>query len=309
MRHLPVFFDLNGARVLLVGSGPMALAQHLLHWWKRPKANASAHASARHEQTGSVSLVGAGPGDPDLLTLKALQELQTADVIFHDDLVPQAIIDRARGDAEVHAIGRRKGKPGIGQDAVIERMIAAAREGKRVVRLKGGDPMIFGRGGEEVEALRDAGIDVSVVPGITAALGGTAEWELPLTYRNVASRVIFLTAHRALEEAALGRQELRNPETTLVIYMGLSSADEIRSGLLAAGRDPSTPAAVLTRATWEDSQAVAGVLDQLPRLAGEAGEGPGLIVVGDVVRHSKIWPQAAYVSETDLRAHRIRVAA
>ena len=147
-------------------------------------------------------LVGAGPGDPDLLTLRALHALQGADVIFYDELVTPQILDRARRDAEQVFVGKRRGQPGIGQDEINRRLVEAARQGRNVVRLKGGDPFIFGRGGEELEHLRAADVAVVVVPGVTAALGCAAEAGLPLTFRNEASRLSPVTAHHADEAAS-----------------------------------------------------------------------------------------------------------
>lgn len=238
---------------------------------------------------GTVALVGAGPGDPDLLTIKALRALQDADVIFHDDLVSTDILDRARRDAMRVPVGRRRGQPGIGQDEINRRLIEAAREGKRVVRLKGGDPFIYGRGGEEMDALRDAGIPYTIVPGITSALGAAAEFELPLTYRHEALRVAFITAHRADEALTIDWTGFADEKTTLVIYMGIASADAVQKGLMQAGRDPQTPAGVFARATRPGSAAFLGTIENIPALAAKAGDGPALLVVGDVVRRSKPW--------------------
>src|ERR1700716_3372480 len=154
-----------------------------------PDASAFAGALTSGHAEGRVTLVGAGPGDPDLLTIKALRALQDADVVFYDELVSSEILDRARRDAARVAVGRRVGTPGIGQDAINKLLIDAARAGQRVVRLKGGDPFIFGRGGEEIEALREAGVAYSVVPGITAGLGAAAQFEVPLTFRHEALRI------------------------------------------------------------------------------------------------------------------------
>jgi uroporphyrin-III C-methyltransferase/precorrin-2 dehydrogenase/sirohydrochlorin ferrochelatase len=165
-----------------------------------------------------------------------------------------------------------------------------------VVRLKGGDPFVFGRGGEELEYFRAAGVPISIIPGISSALGCAAEAELPLTFRNVATKLTFITAHRA-DSGEVDWKGLADPETTLVIYMGLANAASIRDGLAKAGRDPATPAAVLSRATWEDSRSVAGRLDALPALAARVGEGPALIVIGEVVRYSAPWRAAAALKE------------
>jgi uroporphyrin-III C-methyltransferase/precorrin-2 dehydrogenase/sirohydrochlorin ferrochelatase len=240
-------------------------------------------------RTGTVFLVGAGPGDPDLLTLRALHVLQDADIVFHDELVTDEILDRARRDARRVFVGKRRGQPGIGQ-AEINRLLAqAAREGKQVVRLKSGDPFVFGRGGEELEYLRDAEIPVIVVPGITAALGCAAEVGLPLTFRNESSRLTFITAHRADAAATIDWSSLADEEATLVVYMGLASAAAVRDGLIGAGRRASTPAAVIARGTRVDSQTLVGSLDDLPELAAAIGEGPALLVVGEVVRRSQPW--------------------
>jgi uroporphyrin-III C-methyltransferase / precorrin-2 dehydrogenase / sirohydrochlorin ferrochelatase len=244
----------------------------------------------------TVFLVGAGPGDPDLLTLRALHALADADVVFYDELVTAAVLDRARRDAEQVFVGKRRGEAGIGQDEINRRLVAAARAGRRVVRLKGGDPFIFGRGGEELEYLRAAGVPVIVVPGVTAALGCAAEAGLPLTFRNEASKLAFITAQRAEEAAAIDWSSLTDRQTTLVVYMGLASAAAVRDGLIAAGRDGETPAAVLARGTRPDSQAAVGRLDELAALASEVGEGPAILVIGEVVARSTPW-RAAHVEK------------
>ena len=202
--------------------------------------------------TGTVFLVGAGPGDPDLLTLRALQVLQDADIVFHDELVTDAVLDRVRRDAKRVFVGKRRGEPGIGQDEINRRLVDAAQAGRKVVRSKGGDAFVFGRGGEEIERLREQNIPIVIVPGITAALGCAAEAELPLTFRNEATRLSFVTAHRADEAAAVDWSGLSGKETTVVVYMGLASAAAVRDGLIKAGRDPATPAAVLARGTRPD---------------------------------------------------------
>jgi uroporphyrin-III C-methyltransferase/precorrin-2 dehydrogenase/sirohydrochlorin ferrochelatase len=240
----------------------------------------------------TVFLVGAGPGDPDLLTLRALHVLSDADVVFYDELVTEGVLDRARRDAERVFVGKRRGEPGIGQDEINRRLADAARAGRRVVRLKGGDPFIFGRGGEELEYLRRADVPVVVVPGISAALGCAAESGLPLTFRNEASTLTFMTAHRAEDAAAIDWSGAADGQTTVVVYMGLASAAVVRDWLIAAGRDPATPAAVLARGTRADSQAAVGRLDGLPGLAAEVGEGPAILVIGEVVARSAPWRAA-----------------
>jgi uroporphyrin-III C-methyltransferase/precorrin-2 dehydrogenase/sirohydrochlorin ferrochelatase len=256
-------------------------------------ADPSAFAGAQAGQAaGRVTLVGAGPGDPDLLTVKALRALQDADIIFYDELVSPEILDRARRDAARVPVGRRVGKPGIGQDAINTLLIDAAKAGQRAVRLKGGDPFIFGRGGEEVEALREAGVAYSVIPGITAGLGAAAESEVPLTFRNEALRITFLTAHKAKDAETVDWTTLTDQKMTVVVYMGMTAAPAIRAGLLAAGRSPQTPVGVFARATRPDSQAVVGALDDLPALVREIDGGPAILVIGDVVAHSAVWRKA-----------------
>src|ERR1700716_701835 len=254
-------------------------------------ADASAFAGARAsgEVEGRVTLVGAGPGDPDLLTIKALRALQDADIVFYDELVSPEILDRARRDAARVPVGRRVGKPGIGQAAINRLLIEAAKSGQRVVRLKGGDPFVFGRGGEEVEALRDAGVAYSVIPGITAGFGAAAEFEVPLTFRHEALRITFLTAHKAKDAESVDWSTLTDEKMTVVVYMGMTAAPAIRAGLLAAGRSPQTPVGVFARATRPDSQAIVGTLDELPALVRQIDGGPAILIIGDVVAHSAPW--------------------
>src|SRR3954463_511452 len=255
-------------------------------------ASAFAGAQQTGQGEGSVTLVGAGPGDPDLLTLTALRALQDADIIFYDELVSAEVLDRARRDASRVAVGRRVGKPGIGQAAINRLMIEAARNGQRAVRLKGGDPFVFGRGGEEIEALREAGVAYSVIPGITAGLGAAAESEVPLTFRGEALRITFLTAHKAKDAEAVDWSTLTDSKMTVVVYMGMTAAPAIRAGLLAAGRSPQTPVGVFARATRPDSQGVVGALKNPPALVREIDGGPAILVIGDVVAHSLGWREA-----------------
>ncbi len=238
---------------------------------------------------GKVTLVGAGPGDPDLLTVKALRALQDADVVFYDELVSPEILDRARRDAARVPVGRRVGKPGIGQDAINGLLIEAAKSGQRAVRLKGGDPFVFGRGGEEIEALRQAGVAYSVIPGITAGLGAAAQFEVPLTFRHEALRITFLTAHKAKDAEAVDWSTLTDEKMTIVVYMGVTAAPSVRAGLLAAGRSPQTPVGVFARVTRPDAQAAVGTLDGLPDLVERIDGGPAILIIGDVVAHSAPW--------------------
>ena len=255
-----------------------------------PSAFAGANDQGKAE--GRVTLVGAGPGDPDLLTVKALRALQDADVVFYDELVSPEILDRARRDASRIPVGRRVGKPGIGQDATNRLMIEAAKSGQRAVRLKGGDPFIFGRGGEEIEALRGAGVAYSVIPGITAGLGAAAQFEAPLTYRHEALRITFLTAHKARDAEIVDWSTLTDTKMTVIVYMGMTAAPSVRSGLLAAGRSPQTPVDIFARVTRPDAQAVVGTLEHLPSLVERIDGGPAILVIGDVVTHSAPWRQS-----------------
>ena len=252
-------------------------------------ASAFAGASMSGQAEGRVTLVGAGPGDPDLLTIKALRALQDADIVFYDELVSSEILDRARRDASRVPVGRRVGKPGIGQDAINRLLIEAAKSGQRAVRLKGGDPFVFGRGGEEVEALREAGVAYSVVPGITAGLGAAAQFEVPLTFRHEARRITFLTAHKAKDADAVDWSALTDEKMTVVVYMGMTAAQSVRAGLLAAGRSPQTPVGVFARVTRPDAQAAVGTLNELPSLVEKIDGGPAVLIIGDVVAHSAPW--------------------
>jgi len=252
-------------------------------------ASAFAGASMSGQAEGRVTLVGAGPGDPDLLTIKALRALQDADIVFYDELVSPEILDRARRDASRVPVGRRVGKPGIGQDAINRLLIEAARSGQRAVRLKGGDAFVFGRGGEEVEALREAGVAYSVVPGITAGLGAAAQFEVPLTFRHEALRITFLTAHKAKDADAVDWSVLTDEKMTVVVYMGMTAAQSVRAGLLAAGRSPQTPVGVFARVTRPNAQAAVGTLNELPSLVEKIDGGPAVLIIGDVVAHSAPW--------------------
>jgi len=262
--------------------------------------SAFAGASRDGAVKGHVTLVGAGPGDPDLLTVKALRALQDADVVFYDELVSPEILDRIRRDASRAPVGRRIGKPGIGQDATNKLLVEAARAGQRAVRLKGGDPFIFGRGGEEIEYLRDAGVSYSVIPGITAGLGAAAMFETPLTYRGEALRITFLTAHKEKDADKVDWSVLTDVKMTVVVYMGMTAAPAIREGLIKAGRSPQTPVGVFARVTRPDAQAAVGTLDNLPSLVAQIERGPAILIIGDVVAHSAPWRAAninAFVSD------------
>lgn len=246
---------------------------------------------------GVVHLVGAGPGDPELLTLKALRVLQDADVVVHDQLVPPAILDRARRDAERINVGKRRGDHSVPQDQIADLLIAEARNGRRVVRLKGGDPFVFGRGGEELDAVRRAGVHVSVVPGVTAALGCAASAGIPLTLRDQAQAVTFVTAETRSGGAAADWSALAAVNHTLVVYMGVAGAGDVQTRLLDAGLDARTPVAVVERGTLSDQRVLTGRLDGLADLVRrEAVASPALLIIGETAawaRASAAFAEAA----------------
>lgn len=231
---------------------------------------------------GEVTLVGAGPGDAGLLTLKGLQAIQQADVVFYDALISEQILALVRRDADKILVGKRAGKLSITQEQINALLVSYAQQGKRVVRLKGGDPFVFGRGGEELQALQQANIPFSVVPGVTAAVGATAYAGIPLTHRDYAQSVIFITGHRQANGKPLAWHSLAQPNTTLVIYMGTLKAQEIQTQLLTHGRTTDTPIAVISQGTLSQQHTQIGTLENLAQLA-EQAEKPALLVIGEVV--------------------------
>ncbi len=233
---------------------------------------------------GPVHIVGAGPGDPELLTLKAYRLIQNADIVFHDRLVSDEILDLVRRDATRVSVGKAKANHSVPQADIHKLMIEAARAGKNVVRLKGGDPFIFGRGGEEVEALREAGIEAMVVPGISSALGCAASAGLPLTHRDHAQTLTFVTGHaRTGHVPDLDWTSLAKPAQTVVVFMGVGTAPTISEKLIQAGRASSTPVAVIENGTRDNEIKVFGTLAELPQLITRAGiKGPALLVIGEV---------------------------
>jgi uroporphyrin-III C-methyltransferase/precorrin-2 dehydrogenase/sirohydrochlorin ferrochelatase len=232
--------------------------------------------------SGKVYLVGGGPGRPDLLTLRALQLLGQADVILHDQLLPEAVIALARRDADRVDVGKRAGRHRVSQAQINELLVQHARAGKTVVRLKGGDPFVFGRGGEELEVLRAHGIAYEVVPGITAAVACGAYSGIPLTHREHAGIVSFVTAHAA-RDSAVDWATLAGPGRTLAIYMGLGQARQIRERLLAAGVAATTPAALVSAGTTDRQNTVIATIAGLPDMAARVSDrAPGLFIIGQV---------------------------
>ncbi|GHC30199.1 uroporphyrin-III C-methyltransferase / precorrin-2 dehydrogenase / sirohydrochlorin ferrochelatase/uroporphyrin-III C-methyltransferase [Aidingimonas halophila] len=233
---------------------------------------------------GQVSLVGAGPGDPELLTIKALRRLQVADVILHDRLVSEEILELAGSHAQRVYVGKARSKHSLPQDGINRALVDWARQGKRVVRLKGGDPFIFGRGGEELEALVEAGIEFDVIPGITAASGCSTYAGIPLTHRDHAQSVRFVTGHLKNGSCDLDWSTLAGAGQTLVFYMGLGTLDVIREQLMAHGLAGDTPLALVEQGTTARQRIYRGTLAALPEsLDRERVTPPTLVIVGGVV--------------------------
>ncbi len=231
---------------------------------------------------GKVYLVGAGPGDPELLTLKALRVLKTADAVLYDDLVAPEILKLIPSTAQTHRVGKRCGKKKILQEEINFLMIALADAGLRVVRLKSGDPLIFGRAGEEIESLRRANIAFEIVSGVTSAMGAAAVAQIPLTHRRASSALVFLTAHQAPRSEVANWSKLAGSGATLVIYMPGQNYSDVAAKLRASGLAGDTPCAVISRATTPQQRTHRSTIAQLPGSPKLAA--PTLLVVGEVVR-------------------------
>jgi uroporphyrin-III C-methyltransferase/precorrin-2 dehydrogenase/sirohydrochlorin ferrochelatase len=291
LRFWDGFFNGPVATSLLSGSeaGADAAMQSALH-----QARAAAGT-----QAGEVYLIGVGPGNPDLLTLRAQQLLQQADVLLYDRLVPEVILGRARRDAEKINVGKTPGKHEHTQDYINQLLVEHARAGKRVARVKGGDPFIFGRGGEELQVLRAAGIPVVVVPGVTASLGAAASAGIPLTHRGVAQALTLVTATGA-NSASLDWRALAQEKHTVVFYMGAAQIPHIVAKLIEHGLPAAQPVALLERATWPDERVLKSTLAQLPSLAAASQlRSPTLLVVGEVaaLAQAKDWMGSAAATD------------
>lgn len=246
--------------------------------------------------SGLVQLVGAGPGDPELLTLKALRAIENADVIVYDRLVSEEILALAPAATARVDVGKAPRNHPVPQDEINDRLVALARQGLRVVRLKGGDPFLFGRGGEEAIALACAGIPVEVVPGITSAQGAAAALKMPLTHRTLACGVRLITGHRRADGILdYDWSGLADPQTTLVAYMALANIAEIADKLIAHGRSTRTPVLVISRATRSDERRLMATLDSIALEAARSGiEAPVLFVIGEVVSIARFMEREAF---------------
>ncbi|MDF2153190.1 uroporphyrinogen-III C-methyltransferase [Vibrio sp. CAU 1672] len=255
-------------------------------------------------QPGEVALVGAGPGDPELLTIKALNCLQQADVVLYDYLVSEEIMELIPSHITLVCVGKRAGHHSVPQDKTNQLLVDFARQGLRVVRIKGGDPFVFGRGGEELEVLAEAGIRFQVVPGITAAAGATAYAGIPLTHRDFAQSALFVTGHLKQDSDAMDWSTLARGNQTLVIYMGLMKSQHIQQQLIKHGRSATTPVAIIERGTQVQQKVFTGQLSQLAELAQDA-QSPSLIVIGEVVQlaHKLDWFSAATQASESAVAH------
>lgn len=237
------------------------------------------------KQSGEVYLVGAGPGDPELLTIKALRVMQQADVVLHDNLISDEILELVRRDAELINVGKSMGNHRVQQVDTNQLLIDHAIQGKRVCRLKGGDPFVFGRGGEEIQALKKAHINYQIVPGITAAIGCSSYAGIPLTHRDYAQRVVFLTAHCKNSIDTIDWSSLTQDKQTLVVYMGLMKSKYLVENLISNGQSRTTPVAIIENGTCQNQRVISGKLHEMPKLiVDNFVKSPALLVIGEVAK-------------------------
>jgi uroporphyrin-III C-methyltransferase len=241
--------------------------------------------------SGKVYLVGAGPGDPELLTVKAVRVLKSADVVLHDDLVGAKVLELVGAQAQLHNVGKRCGKKAITQAEINFLMASLAAQGLRVVRLKSGDPLIFGRAAEEMTALRQVNVDFEIVPGVTAACGAAAAAQISLTDRRSSHAVVFLTGHHASEDDPTNWQALVSLGATIVVYMPGRQLGGLVRKLRSAGMPARTPCAVISRATTQEQRTLATTLEKLPELPQPPA--PTLLVIGEVSRQAELLSQPA----------------
>jgi len=263
------------------------------------------HAQTGPVKAGEVYLVGAGPGDPDLLTFRALRLMQQADVVVYDHLVGDGILDLVRRDAHRIYVGKERNNHTLPQAEINELLLRLAQQGKRVLRLKGGDPFIFGRGGEEIETLSAHGVAFQVVPGVTAASGMSCYAGIPLTHRDHAHACVFVTGHLKDGSVDLDWPALARPGQTVVVYMGMAALPEICRQMVHHGLPRDTPAAVIQSATTRKQKVVSGSLETLPHLAKAAElKAPAVIVIGEVVklRRKLAWFAPEYDAKPLVRA-------
>jgi uroporphyrin-III C-methyltransferase/precorrin-2 dehydrogenase/sirohydrochlorin ferrochelatase len=274
---------LQGKIAEMVFSGNTAAASQALE-------DLLANTNQSKSEYGEVYVVGGGPGDPDLLTFKALRLMQQADVVLYDRLVSAEVLDMVRRDAELIYVGKQPTNHPVPQEEINQLLIRLAKEGKRVLRLKGGDPFLFGRGGEEIETLMEEGISFQVVPAVTAAIGSSAYAGIPLTHRDYAQSCTFVTGHLKDGSVDLNWKALAQPQQTVVIYMGLKNLATICSELIKHGMSKDKPIALIQKATTLEQRVLVGTLETLPAIAEEANiKLSSIIIIGDVVKlHQKL---------------------
>jgi uroporphyrin-III C-methyltransferase/precorrin-2 dehydrogenase/sirohydrochlorin ferrochelatase len=270
-----------------VAKGNLAAAEHVFE----------SILSGNHSLSGEVMIVGAGPGDPELLTIKALQAMQTADVIVYDYLVSEEVMKLVRKDADLICVGKRCGNHSVPQSTTNQLLVSLAEKGKKVCRLKGGDPFIYGRGGEEAQALAKHNIAFQIVPGITAAAGCSAYAGIPLTHRDYAQSIHFITGHCKTDADTLDWQSLAKTNQTLAVYMGVIKSHHIQNKLIEHGRATNTPVAIIENGTRKEQRVVIGTLDDLAQLVErEQIKSPALLIIGEVAGLST---QLSWFSESN----------